>query len=162
MNLNLVVTAVVRKGDEVLLLEQQGPDDPAPSWGLPGGRVEEGELLTEALAREVREETGLEVVDPGRLLYALQHTRPQENSQTLAFVFDVAAWTGDLRVADPDNIVLRARFLPRLEAIATLEAHLPWRTMREPVVAHLRGEAPPGAVWLYRQEEFIARLNGHP
>ena len=157
-----IVAALIRKGDEVLLLEQQGPDDPAPSWSLPGGRVEDGELLTEALAREVREETGLEVVDPGRLLYILQHARPQENSQTLAFVFDVAKWTGDLRIADPDNIVLSAHFLPSHKAIEKLETHLPWRTMREPIVAHLRGEAPPGAVWLYRQEEFIARLNGRP
>ena len=160
--LYLVVAALIRKGNEVLLLEQQGPGDPAPSWGLPGGRVEEDELLTEALAREVREETGLEVVDPGRLLYTLQHTRPQENSQTIAFVFDVAKWEGELCIADPDHLVLCARFLPSLEAIATLEAHLPWRTMREPVVAHLRGEAPPGAVWIYRQEEFIACLNGRP
>jgi ADP-ribose pyrophosphatase YjhB (NUDIX family) len=31
-------------------------------WNLPGGRVESGELPTEAVVRETREETGLEVV----------------------------------------------------------------------------------------------------
>jgi ADP-ribose pyrophosphatase YjhB (NUDIX family) len=38
---------------------------------LPGGRVQAGEAITEALVREVAEETGLEVV-PERLLYVAE------------------------------------------------------------------------------------------
>ncbi|MFQ5575368.1 MAG: NUDIX hydrolase [Anaerolineae bacterium] len=158
-----IVAALIRRQNRLLLVKQQGPNDAAPSWALPGGAVEPGELLTEALAREVREETGLEIVSLGGLVYALQHDNPARKRQSLVFVFDVVEWQGSLTVADPDRLILEAKFLPRAKAIALLEDTLPWRVMREPIVAYLRGTAGRGAVWLYRSEtagdtQLVARL----
>jgi 8-oxo-dGTP diphosphatase len=45
-----------------LLLIRRGHGPAAGEWSVPGGRVEGGELLAEAVVREVREETGLECV----------------------------------------------------------------------------------------------------
>ena len=43
--MSTVVAAPVHRGNEILLVRQQGEDDDAPSWSAPGGVVEDGELL---------------------------------------------------------------------------------------------------------------------
>jgi ADP-ribose pyrophosphatase YjhB (NUDIX family) len=64
------VTGVLIEDGRILLLNQD--TDTGRSWSLPGGKMEEGETIRDALVREMREETGLDV-EPGRLLYVCDH-----------------------------------------------------------------------------------------
>lgn len=61
MGPEVCVGAVVVQ-DECLLLVRRGHGPAAGEWSVPGGRVESGETLAEAVVREVAEETGLDVV----------------------------------------------------------------------------------------------------
>src|SRR3989337_2214067 len=54
-----VGVAVLDRGR--ILLVQRGKDPGRGLWAVPGGKVDLGEGLKEAAAREVTEETGLEV-----------------------------------------------------------------------------------------------------
>jgi 8-oxo-dGTP diphosphatase len=48
--------------DERILMVRRGHGPAAGTWSVPGGRVELGETLHEAVVREVAEETGIHVV----------------------------------------------------------------------------------------------------
>src|ERR1035438_4769149 len=60
------VGAVIVQNDRVLLI-RRGTAPLLGEWSLPGGVLECGETLREAVVREAREETGL-TVEPGEML----------------------------------------------------------------------------------------------
>jgi len=69
------VRAVVFDGEKLLLVKHKAANGtPYNTWALPGGGLDEGESLTEALTREMVEETGIEP-EIGRLLYVHQFSR---------------------------------------------------------------------------------------
>jgi 8-oxo-dGTP diphosphatase len=92
------VGAVIRDDEGRLLLVKRGHEPGAGLWSLPGGRIEPGETDAEALVREMREETGLEI-EPGPLLGTVR--RPAGDG-TVIDIRDYAATVigGTLRPGD--------------------------------------------------------------
>ncbi|GGE92892.1 8-oxo-dGTP diphosphatase MutT [Shewanella carassii] len=56
-----VAVGVIKSGEQILLAKRHGHLHQGGKWEFPGGKVETGETVTQALARELIEEVGLKV-----------------------------------------------------------------------------------------------------
>ncbi len=90
------VITLVSRGDEALLA--QGVNFGGPMYSCIAGFVEPGETLEEAVAREIREEVGVEVTD---IRYQASQPWPFPHSLMLGFR---ATWAGGEIRIDPNEI----------------------------------------------------------
>ncbi|MBN2846903.1 MAG: NUDIX domain-containing protein [Coriobacteriia bacterium] len=90
--------AIVRDGaGKMLLLQRASASSHDPGlWELPGGKMEYGEQLPEALAREVTEETGL-TVSVGRPILTWHFTKEPFWVTGVTFVCDLV--TGEIALS---------------------------------------------------------------
>ncbi|MBV6695696.1 NUDIX hydrolase [Kitasatospora aureofaciens] len=144
-----VVAALLRRGDQIVLVQEQR--DGQEMWSIPGGGVERGELLGEALIREVLEETGLRLAAVGALAYLVNTTTTRYPS-TVVLTFDCTDWDGEIAVHDPDGKVTGAVLLPLDEARKVLASSTASRPEIEPLLDYLDGSAA-GRVWSYRDDQ---------
>jgi len=70
---------IFRRGS--ILLVQRGRSPLKGYWSLPGGLIETGEKIEDALRREVLEETGL-IVNPTRLFEIFERIIPDSRGRT--------------------------------------------------------------------------------
>ncbi|MFF8955648.1 NUDIX domain-containing protein [Streptomyces sp. NPDC014894] len=152
-----LVIGIVRRGDEILLVRESLGAGGEPLWSLPGGGVEDGELMHEALRRELREETGLSAGDPVSTAF-LMHIDSERRPSAVAVALEIGEWSGEIAPGDGD--IEQAAFFPLPEALKLL-GELDSAVQRDPIVGHLTGRVAPGTTWLYRvrgrEETLVAR-----
>jgi 8-oxo-dGTP diphosphatase len=96
--LGVAVKAVVRdQAGRILLIRRAdaSPVDPG-CWDLPGGKLDYGETLAEALVREAREETGLTIA-VGRPVYTCHFTKEPFWVTCITFACELAG--GEVRLS---------------------------------------------------------------
>ena len=90
-SVELTVLCLVRDGNRILLQNRVKAD--WSGYTLPGGHVEPGESFVDAVKREMREETGLEIREP-RLAGVKQF--PVENGRYVVLLFLAERFAGEL------------------------------------------------------------------
>jgi NAD+ diphosphatase len=126
-----VVMALVRRGDHLLLA--RSPRFAPGMHSALAGFVEAGESLEESLAREVREEVGVEIANPR---YFSSQSWPFPHSLMIAFLCDHAA--GEIRV---DGVEIESAGWFSLDALPTLPHQISIaRRLIDAAVASMRGQ----------------------
>lgn len=85
-----------------LFLARRGPlaKNERGLWEFPGGSVEYGERLEEALKREIREEYGLEI-EVGELLDVVDHILPDEGQHWVSPTYLCKPVSDDPKILEP-------------------------------------------------------------
>ena len=96
------VGAVIVDEGGRLFLARRGPaaKNERGLWKFPGGSVEFGETLAQALAREMREEYGIEV-DVGALLDVVDHILPEEGQHWVSPTYVCRIHAGVPQILEP-------------------------------------------------------------
>ena len=92
------IDAIITKGSRVLLIERKYPPFKG-MWAFPGGKLEPDETLEECLVREVKEETGLDVVT-FELCCVCSEPDRDPRGRYISVVYKIIEYTGELKAGD--------------------------------------------------------------
>ncbi len=129
-------------GEGGLLLVRNRRRNGDHDWSPPGGVIDEGETLLAGLTREVEEETGVVVSAWQGPVYEVEVQAPGLGWHLRVEAHVAVDYSGEVRVDDPDGIVVDAAFVDPGACGDHLATCRPW--VSEPLGAWLaeRWDAP--------------------
>jgi ADP-ribose pyrophosphatase YjhB (NUDIX family) len=152
MKAYVIVSAILRFNDKVLLVRHKGDFGSKPYWTLPGGTANEAEDVYTAIRREVLEETGIIAKKISSLAYCTQHINHKRDWQSSVYVFEVLIDEAHtIQLQDPDGDIQNAAFFHIDEAVSLLNEG-PFEVIKVPAIHYLstpvRSSTP---VWVFNE-----------
>lgn len=102
---SITVDGIIERGGEVVLIKRKNPPFKG-KYALPGGFVDYGERVEEAVVREIEEETGL-VTEVDRLIGVYSDPERDPRGHTISSVFSLKVKRGEL---EGDSDALEAEY----------------------------------------------------
>lgn len=119
-NAELTVLCLVYRDDEILLQNRIKKD--WQGYTLPGGHVEQGESITEAVKREMKEETGLGIYEP-KLCGVKQF--PIDDGRYIVFLYKTDKFSGELISSDEGKMEwVKRSEIAKIETVSDFELML--------------------------------------
>ena len=112
-NVELTVLCLITDGDRILLQNRTKND--WQGYTLPGGHVEPGESFVDAVVREMKEETGLDIKDP-RLAGVKQF--PIKDGRYVVLLFKATEYSGTVVSSDEGQMEwIESASLPQINTV---------------------------------------------
>lgn len=106
----------------LLLTQRAGTDEFAGRWHLPSGKLDAGEPITEAAAREAREEVGVIIAPADLRVVHLAHVAGSGPEPRLGVFLQAERWEGEPTNCEPDKCSALQWFsLDQLDGLDVIE-----------------------------------------
>lgn len=133
---HLSVLGVIRRPDGKFLLTKRSGDKAwAPGcWEVSGGAAVAGEDSRDAILREVREETGLDVSScPGELLFTYRRDNPKEKDNYFVDVyrFELDFSEEDIRLQEEETEGYMVASREQIDALGEQEMFLHYKSIQQ-------------------------------
>lgn len=92
------IKGVIVKNKKALIVENT--NNQSNKYSLPGGQIDKGESIKQALEREIREELGIKKIKIGRLLNVFERMdQAQDNKGLMVVVYQIEANTAKIKLS---------------------------------------------------------------
>ena len=100
MIIKVAVAIITNSNNEILISRRSANQHQGNKWEFPGGKVEEGETVKDALNREIKEELGIEILASEHFTdidHEYKGDDPKQSKTVKLMVYEVKYWLGEPR-----------------------------------------------------------------